>query len=179
MNVEECYQEILKKLKSGMRPLVEPSPVEIDFLAGEGMTRIIAKQNLLPILAIINHTRREHSQFENLIIKILQEARNSEVLVFALTAFQKHIIVRHQKRGERIKFKNLKILKTLLQHHHPQVVEWTLRTIEQLGMQATIFKNDLHKIRPGPLRGLLPGKKKIKYLIGEIFKNLESFSERR
>ena len=43
----------------------------------------------------------------------------------------------------------MKAIPPLLKHQDPEVVEWTLRTIESLGHQSIMLKEDVLKARPG------------------------------
>ncbi len=171
MNIEALYQDILEQLKEGKRPMLELSQNEIDTLVQEWERRCHSPENLRPLLAIFDHCRKEHQEFQALLIKTLQSVQDSETLIFTLSAFQKHVIEFYQKRGLRFPMKILESFKTLLQHQNFEVLEWTLRTIEQLGPQGIVLKESLIMRKPGFLQGLRPQQKIIKQLIEIIFQN--------
>jgi hypothetical protein len=72
------------------------------------------------------------------------------LIVFAMNCARKHIIDARFQRGQRLDYEFLELLKKLLFHSNPEVVEWTLRLIESCGNQGVYFLKEFDKIKPPP-----------------------------
>jgi hypothetical protein len=70
------------------------------------------------------------------------------IYVLFLSAIQKQIIDHGAKTGNRIPEWIEKKLIDLLQHKNPEILEWTLRTIEMLGIQNLKYRTEINKLRP-------------------------------
>ncbi len=147
MNVENLYNDIIIELKQGKRGLRKLSPSEV-----EGLINNWNRDQLKLILCILDHSIEDLVCFDEPIIKSIHEETDPELLIFLLGAAQKHSIAARAKDGFPPSSDFLNALKFILASPHiknPEVLEWTLRTIEQLGMKSILFKKQILSLRPG------------------------------
>lgn len=152
MNIEETYQKIITNLKNGSRSLIRYSQTEMEELTQMFESAILENNDELleKILCLIDHSAVDYSPWESTILKSLAQNRPPRLTVFALNCARKHIIQARFKRGTRLDFDFLQVLQKLLFSKSPEVVEWTLRTIEECGNQGVFFLKDFDKIKPPP-----------------------------
>jgi hypothetical protein len=146
------FKETLGKLERGERPLYTLTSEEIAFSIGhlnELNSKQAPEESFMPILCVLDHSKRGSLDFVEPICKVLSERNESQLLIYTLNAALKVIIEECERQGERIPFAFMKALPPLLKHQDPEVVEWTLRTIESLGHQSIMLKEDVLKARPG------------------------------
>lgn len=152
MDIEGTYQKILLQIASGSRALIRYQRDELDELALIFHHKL--QENdltaLEKILCLVDHSAVDHSGWEAVILRALGSDLPPRHLVFALNCARKHIIQARFKRGTRLDYPFLEALKKLLFHPSPEVVEWTLRTIEECGNQGVYFLKDFDKIKPPP-----------------------------
>lgn len=95
---------------------------------------------------------------EGLFVRTLESAAGGEggadrararLAVLALGASWRHVIDRSHRTGERIGHGFLEALRGLLAHPDPEVLEWTLRTVDQADAQALPLKDAVAGIRIG------------------------------
>jgi hypothetical protein len=147
MNIESLYNEIIEELKRGGRGLRKLSPDQI-----EGLIKNWNRDQLKLILCILDHSIENLACFDESIIKSLHEETEPELLIFLLGAAQKHSIAARAYDGFPPSSDFIKAIKYLLNSPHinkPEVLEWTLRIIEQMGMKSILFKKEIIKLRPG------------------------------
>lgn len=147
MNIEEVYQSILSDLSQGGRGLRRYDSQELKYLEralGQTTNHIELKK----VICLVEHSMNFYPPFMEPLLEILRTQSNPEILVFALNGARKHILAYHQQQGKRLEYSFLEILQKLLYSPHPEVVEWTLRTIEEMGPQGIFFKRDFDKIKP-------------------------------
>ena len=168
MDINASYQKIIAQLKEEKRPCVQLGPKDIEIILQEWEKAFPSGEKLKPLLAILGHSQKECPQFEPIILKALQDLEDKETLIFLLSAFQKHIIESYQKRGLRFTQKILKSLEKVLLHPDPHVLEWALRTVEQLGPQKLFFKAIVMKRKPSLLKSFFPQQRVIRELIKMI-----------
>ena len=152
MDIEVTYQKILTQLEAGSRALVRFNQEEMDELSRIFQEKLNSNDvpALEKILCLVDHSAVDHSGWENVILETLNKDLPPRHLVFALNCARKHIIQARFKRGSRLDFNFLEVLKKLLFNPSPEVVEWTLRTIEECGNQGVYFLKDFDKIKPPP-----------------------------
>lgn len=150
MNLEEIYQKILKSIEQGHRGLVRFSSDELEQLNQLLEDNKENPQELEKILCVIEHSMAFNNLFETNLLKVLNSPIPDTLIVFTLTCAQKHIIEARFTRGRRLEFAFLDTLDRLLLHPNPEVVEWTLRTIETCGNQGVYFLRSFVKIKPPP-----------------------------
>lgn len=150
MNLEATYQKILKELEQGHRALQRFSKEEIEELEHLLEKNLPAGKDLEKILCLIEHTATPQLSLEPILLKALGQVLSPPQMVFTLNCARKHIIQARQTRGQRLSFEFLEALKKLLYSHSPEVVEWTLRSIEECGSQGVYFLREFDKIKPPP-----------------------------
>jgi len=150
MNLDEKYLEVLAALERGDRYQKPLSPDDILYLKNklEEFTQLDSKK-LNKILCIMTNTATFIQDLEPKLIKIIQaQQTRPESIIYTLNCARKHIIAAQFRQGKRLSADFLDSLMGLLTHHDPEVVEWTLRTIDECGSQAILFRAKLKEIRP-------------------------------
>ncbi len=165
VNLDAFYQNFMLQLKSGQRPSVELSKTQVRSLCRQWEEEVPDGLNceyLRPWLALLGHCRKGYFEFQKIVIGILHTVQDAELVLFALAAFEKHIVGFYQRKGERIPGQIVEELKIPLGHPHPQVVLWTLGTIEQLGPQRAILRSALLERMPGIWKMVWPTERAIR-----------------
>lgn len=147
--IKDLYQKILKNLEQGHRGLVRFSPAELEEIL-KALENYESQKDLEEVLCIVEHSASLHSPFEKPLLKILNQNIPDNLVIFALNCARKHIIQARAQKGHRLEFEFLEVLKKLLHSKNPEVVEWTLRTIEECGSQGVYFLKEFDKIKPAP-----------------------------
>ncbi len=151
MNVNQCYQEILEKLKRGERPLVKLSGQELLSLK-EHWQKAKSNQDLAEVhkvLCVLDNTQSFSGLFDELIIETLAQNSDDETLIFTLSVATKHILAYRMRAGDPVPGDFVDALGSLLADKNPEVLEWTLRTIAELGRQARKLRPLILEHRPG------------------------------
>jgi len=148
VNIESIYQKILKDMELGHRALIRFNKDELLFLT-EALKNNDEVQ-LEKILCLINQSAQADLIFETQLLLLLKKELPHKLIIFALNASRKHIISARFQKGMRLDFTFLEILKEKLFSPHPEIVEWTLRTIEECGPQGVYFLSEFDKIKPPP-----------------------------
>ncbi len=162
MDIKKTYATILEGLKLGGRgqlKLTREDTLELHQALKTAIEQAktgtkSSNQELEEILCILSHDQNYSQEFTPELIKILEQDFSKEILVYTLSALVRHDIQANQRQGERIKEETLKILQKLLDHTDPEVVEWCLRTIDELGNQGLYFLAKLKSIKPNRLSGV-------------------------
>lgn len=144
INLDSYYQHILSELEKGHRGLVLFSPEEL----AELTNLLHQEKELKKVLCLVEFSSKFHPPFEEKLIKILRGKHDGEIIIHALNASRKHIIDARFNKGNRLEFPFLEALQNLLYHSDPEIVEWTLRTIEASGPQGIYFQKEFAKIKP-------------------------------
>jgi hypothetical protein len=152
MDLEGHYRQIIEQISQGHRGLKRFSMEEQEQLS-EFLTRALDgrdHQQLEKVLCLIEHSSQLNPGFGPGLERSLSSELPDHLLVFALNCARKHIIEARFQRGQRLHYEFLEILKRLLHSPSPEVVEWTLRTIEECGPQGIYFRQEFDKIKPPP-----------------------------
>lgn len=150
MDIDHYYEDIIKRLKKGERAKTWPqNPDELEALANKWQDSLSAMDldNLAKILCIIEHLAQTVEDFDELIMNTLK-VKDSQTIIFALGCASFHIINRQQRAGEKVPRELIEGLRSLLSNKDVEVIEWTLRTIEQLGREGLLLRDDVIKKRP-------------------------------
>ncbi|WP_127717390.1 hypothetical protein [Halobacteriovorax sp. HLS] len=167
MYVDQEFEKIILKLKNEQRPLIKYSPEEFAKI-NDHWTSLLEKRSyseLYKVFCILDNTQNYSDLFSENIYKTFLEVNEPQTIIYNLSAASKHIISYNHKLGQRVPFDLITKLKELLTHKDPEVLEWTLRTIEQLGSQAIFLKDDIINARPGMLAIFDKHKKASKQII--------------
>jgi Fe-S-cluster formation regulator IscX/YfhJ len=151
--LEVLYEQTILKLKNNERPLIRLTPELIKDLKAE-WNKAIDPENvdsvaLKKILCILDNTQNMTSELNEQFIKTLKKVKDQDLLIYTLAASQKHVINESLRTGNMISQEYLEKLKELLKNKNPEVVEWTLRTIETMGPLSLRFMNDVKNINLG------------------------------
>ena len=109
-------------------------------------------KTLKKILCILDNSQNTTSELNDLFIKTLKEIKDQEILIYTLSASQKHVIADGLKNGKMISIDFFEVLKNLLLSKNPEIKEWTLRTIETMGPLSLRFKKEVLAAKPGFLK---------------------------
>ena len=152
MDIQARYQKIMHELELGHRGLERFSKDEMEWLEQEFEKLLTTpdQEKLEKVLCLIDHSSSNNPKFEKSLIKVLNSDLPDHLLVFALNASRKHIVAARFQRGLRLEFDFLDALKKLLYSPSPEVVEWTLRTIEECSNQGVYFLREFDNIKPPP-----------------------------
>lgn len=179
MNIQEQYQEIIAGLEQGSRALRRYSASEKEELALK-FTQELTNENtqqLEQILCLVDHCATDDSRFEPMILAALGLALPPRLLIFTLNCARKHIIQARFKRGQRLDFDFLEALQKLLFSSSPEVVEWTLRSIEECGNQGVFFLQYFDKIKPPPWKWLNPHNRAVREIITMLERRWSRFEK--
>lgn len=153
--IELIYVEVIEKLKKGHRPQIKLDTETIEEIAIswskalESFSESFPKDHLKKIFCILDNSQNSTDKFDELFLKTLNEIKDHDLIVYCLSASQKHMITESFKSGKMISFEYFNILKKLINHSQPEVKEWSLRTIETLGPLSLRLKDDVLKAKPG------------------------------
>lgn len=167
MNIEEIYQGILQDLSAGGRALRRYTPSELKDLE-TALQETTNDIELKKVICLVEHSMTFYPGFAAPLLEILKNNPDTEILVFALNGARKHIVAYHQQQGKRLEYPFLEVLKNLLYSKHPEVVEWTLRTIEEIGAQGIFFKKELNNIKPPPWKWFNEHNRSIREIIAML-----------
>lgn len=175
MDIESVYQEVMGKLKNNQRPLLKLTPDNFAFyletLQAYLKSTPLDLSNAHKVLLILGHGQSGDLRFEGPLLGLMSHPEaTSSLIISALSASQIHLIKQAKLEGRRASFAYLEALKKLLYHADPEVVEWSLRTLDQLGGQGILLKEDLRKIRPGISAVFNQHKKNIQQIVDMLLK---------
>ncbi|MBC7713888.1 MAG: hypothetical protein H7177_11145 [Rhizobacter sp.] len=153
-NYLRIYQEIIEKLKNDQRPKIVLTAELMAELKAEWEKALSSSNNetIKKILCILDNTQTTTSELNELFFKTLKEIKDQEILIYTLSASQKHVIADSFKTGKMISYEYFEILKNLLLDKNPEVKEWTLRTIENLGPLSLRFQKEVLAAKPGLIK---------------------------
>lgn len=174
--LKSTYDEALDKLKKGERPQFHLKEEILSFCCDhwEELNKQKSHEtNFLPMLCILDHSKKGSLKFVQPIIETIHERREKDLIVYTLSASHKVILEECVRLGERVPFDFIKALKVPLKSKEPEVVEWTLRTIEALGHQSIILKDDVLQAKPGLLALFNEHRKNSKDLIEYLSRRWE------
>jgi len=135
-------------MELGHRALIRFNKDELQYLFESLKTSNTLE--LEKILCLINQSAQADLIFESELLVLLRQELPHKLIIFTLNASRKHIISARFQKGMRLDFAFLEILKEKLFSPHPEIVEWTLRTIEECGPQGVYFLSEFAKIKPPP-----------------------------
>ncbi|MBC7428388.1 MAG: hypothetical protein H7336_07235 [Bacteriovorax sp.] len=153
-NYLRIYQEIIEKLKNDQRPKIVLTTELMAELRAEWESALSATNldSIKKILCILDNTQTTTSELNELFFKTLKQIKDQEILVYTLAASQKHVIADSFKTGHMISYEYFEILKNLLLDKNPEVKEWALRTIENLGPLSMRFQKEVLAAKPGLIK---------------------------
>ncbi len=179
MNIDQHYQKTISSLSEGSRALIRFSKEERFELKAllENELNNPQTETLEKLLCLVDHSASDDMVFEPVLLDILKKDLPPRLLVFALNCARKHILLANSKRGQRIKYDFLEVLQKLLFSSSPEVVEWTLRTIEECGNQGVFFLKDFDKIKPPPWKWFNPHQRAVREIITMLERRWSRFEK--
>lgn len=152
MNYQDHYIQIIDKLKKHERPLIKLTQDLVEELKNEWAASLRQgnqeRLKLIKILCILDNTQNYAADFNDLFLQTFKTITDHELIIYTLAASQKHIINQSFRSGDMIPHFYFEHLKILLKHKNPEVLEWTLRTVESLGPLSMRLKNEVRGIKP-------------------------------
>ena len=156
MSIDELYSETIEKLKKNIRPQIKLTPELILELKthwhGALLLAVPDESKLKKILCILDNTQNMTSEFNDQFILTFEKVRHHDLLIYVLAASQKHVIGEALRSGNMISSSYFEHLKTLLKTKNPEVLEWTLRTIECMGPMSMRLKKEVREVKPSFLK---------------------------
>ena len=149
MDIEKIFLETIEQLQQGSRPRHRFNKEQLDALAQHWRSCINSPKELPKVLCLVDHLYGDSPHWEELIIQSLKEIKDEELLVLILGISHRQIINRRVRMGERVPFEFIQCFESLLDHQSPEVLEWSLRTIEQMGSQSIMLKQKVLQRKPG------------------------------
>jgi hypothetical protein len=125
------------------------------------------------ILCILDNTQNMTSEFNGLFIETFEKVRDKNLLIFTLAASQKHVIGESLRTGNIISYQYIEKLKELLKNKNPEIVEWTLRTIETMGPLSARLSKEVREVDLGIFTFLNKHQKSSSQIISLLLKQWE------
>ncbi len=145
LDIPALHAETLAAIKAGGRGLRRFSPAEVAELSRA--LRGPAEELEGPLCLLV-HSSHPEPAWEPPLLELLRRPLPAELIVYALNAARKHVVLARFKEGKRLDMDFLEILRELLGHPSAEVVEWTLRTVEECGAQGVLLRPQVSGARP-------------------------------
>jgi hypothetical protein len=171
MDYNQHYLSLIETIKSGARAWTNLDERENEGLQQTYETLLASHQfsELDKILCLLDHARTPLAGWEKILVNTLRnEQAPSDTLVYTMSVCGKHVIDYRGRQSERQDMAFLEALATLLSHKNLEVIEWSLRTLEQCGPQTMMVKEQIISKRPGLSRLFSQRKKHIQGIIDVI-----------
>lgn len=156
MNYQELYTQTIEKLKRNERPLIRLTPELITELKSAWHKAIegdlIDEAALTKILCILDNTQNYTSELNEYFFGTFKKIKNHELIIYVLAASQKHVVNESLRTGVMIPAVYFDHLRELLKNKNPEVLEWTLRTIESMGPLSMRLKQEVREVKPSFLK---------------------------
>jgi hypothetical protein len=181
MDTDLEYQKIISEIKQGHRALTRFKENDLEELLQKLKINLDDKNliELEKLLCLLEHSAALCLSAGPLLLEILNTDLPDPLLIFALNASRRHIILAHFQRGHRLNFDFLETLKKLLYSSSPEVVEWTLRTIEECGNQGVYFLREFDKIKPAPWKWFNAHQRAVREIITMLERRWSRFEKSR
>ena len=179
IDIDQEYSKVIEEIKKGYRALVRYKEDDLQELTLI-LDQKLAARDLLAIekiLCILEHSAGLYLKAELILLKVLNSDLPDNIIVFALNGARRHIIQAQFQRGHRLKFDFLETLKKLLHSPSPEVVEWTLRTIEECGNQGVYFLREFDRIKPAPWKWFNAHQRAVRELITMLERRWSKFEK--
>lgn len=178
MNIDELYQQTIDQLRGDRRAHLTFNQAQSERLRSEFHHACLQAdtKSLTKILCLLEHAQVLRPLFDaEFLMAFAQFDHRPDLLILLLGTFKKQAIEARQKNGERLPFALLQALERLIEHPHPEVFEWVVRTIESMGSQSLYFQKILRKKRPNFLTSLNRHNKNAKMIIDLMLKKWGHF----
>ncbi|MBT3982899.1 MAG: hypothetical protein HOE90_16180 [Bacteriovoracaceae bacterium] len=145
MDFTTQYLELIEQLKQGKRPFRARTKEEfsqLELLLGEALDSN-SSDDIHKILCILEHAGKPGIDLSSIFSQIILSSLETNIIVCALGVSHTQVIDAHFLKGIPIPSIFTQALKEKLSDPRAEVVEWSLRTIEYLGPQARVLKNEI------------------------------------
>lgn len=152
--LEQLYRSIIDSLQAGGRGLVNLNSSQqkeiVDLWQELSRQDFEDTETFKKLLCLLDHTSRPLVPMAELFAQDLIKIKDNPTLVLALGSALRQVIEASGALGRPLPGEFLISLKTLLQtRNDPEVFEWILRNLEELGPKSIIVKDEVLKRRPG------------------------------
>jgi hypothetical protein len=158
---EKIYSQAIQDLQNFKRPQIKLDKQDflelhhlweenLQFMEESAKKKEEVLSTLEKIFCILDHSQKSSSIFDDLIQQSFPKLKKPELIIYLLSVSQKHIIQKKFLEGNPIPKGFFGLLKDLLKKYQdePEIIEWTLRTIEQLGNQSIKLREEVLTIKP-------------------------------
>lgn len=157
--IDEIYQNVISRLSDSSRARVELTEQNLEKIIEEYEDKIkssidIENKKLLlkKYFFILSHanltSQKTHQSLLNAFEFIKEKKLDTDYFIFLLSAIRRQFIDHQSRTGDKIPMDLIAHLKSLLTNKNPEILEWTLRTIENLGPQSLFFEKEILKLKP-------------------------------
>ncbi len=179
MDIESRYQKVIEEIKLGHRALTRMSDDEHNELL-QALDDDLERKDFLhmeKVLCLLEHSASLFTPAEKTLVNLLNSDLPDPLIIFTLNTSRRHIIQGQFQRGQRLKYEFLEALKKRLHSSSPEVVEWTLRTIEECGNQGVYFLREFDKIKPAPWKWFNAHQRAVRELIAMLERRWSRFEK--
>lgn len=142
---DEIYAELLARLQKDERPHLELPENVLNQIKNLWQYSLQNQDNqaINSIMCVLDYSRHTYDLFDELFYQTLESNLSSPTLVFTLGASWKHMLGRWSRSGDRISMRYIEILRVFLNSKNEELVEWALRTIDQIGPQGRLLQKEI------------------------------------
>ncbi|MCB9061658.1 MAG: hypothetical protein H6622_09070 [Halobacteriovoraceae bacterium] len=186
MLIEQAYIEIMEKLKNGERALMETNQI-LDLDLNQNLDKLFSLKSYKTseidsfnkILCVLTYQIKGNFKLGTKVLDIALSIENLpfETAIYCLNTLSKHVIEYCQLKGNKYPTELYEVLKKYLKSENAELLEWTLRTIDQIGMKSIVLKNEILNVRPHFFKGLNPHHKNSRAIIEMLEKRWSIFNE--
>jgi hypothetical protein len=154
MDIDKYYAPLISDLKQGKRVFFKASKPVLRELA-EYFSHLLEnpnQQELRKVLCLLDHCQFPCPYFVSPLYQALEQETDPDNLIFLLSCFSNHVVKLAIDGQHRIEKGYYKFLQALLSHKSPEVLEWTLRIIDQLPKVPAELKAAVLQKKPSILK---------------------------
>ncbi|PIP89494.1 MAG: hypothetical protein COW01_03280 [Bdellovibrionales bacterium CG12_big_fil_rev_8_21_14_0_65_38_15] len=142
---DKIYGELMNRLEKDERPHLELSDDVLNQIKNLWTNALETQDNqrINSIMCVLDYTRHTYDLFDDHFYQTLESTLSHTTLVFTLGASWKHMLGRWSRSGDRITMRYIEILRTFLNSKNHELVEWSLRTIDQIGPQGRLLQKEI------------------------------------
>lgn len=152
---DQIHATLISRLQNGERPHLEFDTTLLEEISLKWTNALehSSHSEIDAIMCVLEHARHPSDRFDDLFFLTLEKDLPKNQLIFTLGASWKHMLGRWSRSGDRLPMRYLEILRKFLNHPEMELKEWSLRTIDQVGPQGRLLKDDILAAKAG-WRGL-------------------------
>jgi len=156
INISTEYAALIGQLKAHKRPRLDYTRDQV-----KELVKLLPEQDQTEkdqSICLMAHVQ-SHSELISKELQthlVLGENLQPSTIINIYWALQKHCIQFNARKGDRVPESLITILKQNLRHKDPEVYEWTLRLIDEVGNPARGLLPEIMKTKPGFLGSFNP-----------------------